>query len=154
MHARGFAMIVRCLAMAALFCAAPLFAQAPTYANPNEGFMPGTPVGKPMVEAVGTRLPSVGTQLPKVGKPLDGKPSTKPFDGSAPKVDPNLVVAPFPTPNEEPENFWDKLYRRWSVIFDSPDERPPSGYIPSFSRRARERNRERQREEMMRRWRG
>jgi hypothetical protein len=119
--------------------------------------MPGTPVGTPSVQPVGTRLPSVGNPLPKVGQPPTGyngaKPGTtadSPFgQGNWPSIDPNLVVAPYPTPKLNSDNFWDKLYQRWLVLFTDDNKDKPT-WVPGISRRNRERREKEQM--MMRRW--
>ena len=63
-------------------------------------------------------------------------------------MDPNLVVAPYPTPPSTSNSFWDKLYQRWMHIFVD-DTRPNPTYTPGISRRNRER-REKREEEMRR----
>jgi hypothetical protein len=121
--------------------------------------MPGTPVSTSSVQPVGTRLPSVGTRLPSVGYPLPGygdkpgKPGSKdtPFQGNFPKVDPDLVVAPFPTEAKQ-DDFWDKLLKRWDIAFAG-DKQPIPPYTPGLARRNRERAKERERAEMLRRMR-
>ena len=128
-----------------------VFATAVSAQTPQQSaVMPGTPVGTPSVQPIGSRLPSVGTQPPRVGQPLQsGKLPASPFVGDGwPKVDPNLVVAPYPTPPSTSNSFWDKLYQRWMHIFVD-DTRPNPTYTPGISRRNRER-REKREEEMRR----
>ncbi len=119
---------------------------------PAAGFeMPGTAVGRPSVQPVGSpvgsRLPNVGTQTP----PAVGPGSVKnPFQGNWPTVDPKQVVAPFPGQPEPADDFWDKLQQRWATLFDPPKP-PQTTWVPGSTRRARER-RERA-EAMLERWR-
>jgi hypothetical protein len=119
---------------------------------PAAGFeMPGTAVGRPSVQPVGspvgTRLPTVGTQTP----PAVGPSSIRnPFAGNWPNVDPSQVVAPFPTQQGPTADFWDKLLERWGALFDPPKP-PQTTWVPGTTRRARER-RERA-EAMLERWR-
>lgn len=114
--------------------------------------MPGKAVGVPSVQPVGTRLPTVGTQLPRVGQPPGApgnKPPESPFtQGNWPTPDPNLVIAPYPTPKLDSGNFWDRLYQRWLVLFTD-DPQPTPNWVPGISRRNRERREKR--EEMLRR---
>ena len=113
--------------------------------------MPGTTVGTPSVQPVGSRLPAVGT---KVGTPPTGYPkgAATPFTGDGwPKVDPKQVIAPYPTPQAAPDSFWDKLYKRWLTLFPD-DKAPKPTYTPGIARRNRERAEER-RDEMARRMR-
>jgi hypothetical protein len=110
--------------------------------TPTSGNMPGKAVGSPSVQPVGTRLPQTGSQLPKVGQPPSGyngsRPNT-PFQGDNwPKPDPNLVVAPYPTPNLGTDGFWDKLYKRWLTLFDDKNSTQPT-WVPGIARRNRER---------------
>lgn len=105
--------------------------------------MPGQAVGTPSVQPVGTRLPNVGTQLPKVGQPPSGynggNSTTSPFNqGNWPTPDPNLVVAPYPTPKLNSDSYWDKLYQRWLVLFTDDNKDKPT-WVPGISRRNRER---------------
>lgn len=117
--------------------------------------MPGTPVGSSMVMPVGTRLPDAGSRLPTVGKPPAGSNSTSaPFSGQWPTVDKNLVVAPYPSspPQSDPNNFWDKLYDRWKMMFKEPEQPPPT-YTPGIARRNRERREKEAKLELQRRMR-
>jgi hypothetical protein len=121
----------------------------------NAQTMPGKPVGTPSVQPVGTRLPSVGTQLPKVGQPPSGYNGSKPNSpfaqgGNWPtNVDPNLVVAPYPTPKLDSDGFWDKLYQRWLVLFEDDKKAQPT-WVPGISRRNRERREKEQEVRRMR----
>jgi hypothetical protein len=107
---------------------------------PAAGFeMPGTAVGRPSVQAVGSpvgsRLPTVGTKLP----PAVGADAAKnPFAGNWPTVDPKVVVAPYPTQPTQAADFWDKLQQRWAALFDPPKP-PQTTWVPGTTRRARER---------------
>ena len=58
-----------------------VFATAVSAQTPQQSaVMPGTPVGTPSVQPIGSRLPSVGTQPPRVGQPLQsGKLPASPF---------------------------------------------------------------------------
>ena len=139
--------LIRAAALAVFaFAAAPAVAQVP--AGVTE--MPGTPVGRPSVQPVGspvgTRQPDVGTKLPPA---VGGGAVKSPFGGQWPTVDPKQVVAPYPTQPSPTSDFWDKLTQRWGAIFDPPQP-PQTKWVPGLSRRARER-RER-REELMERW--
>jgi hypothetical protein len=81
----------------------------------------------------------------------NGKNPSSPFTGDNwPKPDPNLVVAPYPTPKLNSDSFWDKLYARWMTWFAG-DQTPPTTWTPGISRRNRERKEKRE-EELMR-WR-
>jgi hypothetical protein len=107
---------------------------------PAAGYeMPGTAVGKPSVQPVGSpvgsRLPDVGTRLPPA---VGAGGTTSPFGGTWPTVDPKQVVAPYPTQPSPASDFWDKLQQRWATMFDPPKP-PQSNWIPGLSRRARER---------------
>ncbi len=115
--------------------------------------MPGKPVGLSSVQPVGTRLPTVGTKLPKVGNPLPGygDKQTTPFQGNYPKVDPNLVVAPYPTEQKQ-DDFWDSLLKRFALSFGG-DKPPTPQYTPGISRRNRDRAKEHAQQEMLRRMR-
>ena len=146
---RGFYWAVCCVLM--LPCV--LFAQAT-----GDPSMPGKPVGLASVQPVGTRLPSVGTRLPSVGSKLPGygdKPAAtgtpNPFQGNYPKVDPNLVVAPYPTEQKQ-DDFWDSLLKRWSMSFAG-DKPPTPQYTPGLARRNRERAKQHAQDEMLRRMR-
>jgi hypothetical protein len=146
---RGFRWAIASLFLLPAF----LHAQDTSYA------MPGKPVGLASVQPVGTRLPTVGTTLPKVGSSLPGYGATpsipatadNPFQGNFPKVDPDLVVAPYPTETKQ-DDFWDELLKRWAVAFGG-NKPPTPQWTPGIARRNRERARERERQEMMRRMR-
>lgn len=130
-------------------------AQSGTATGTSNTVMPGTPVGLPSVAPVGNRLPQVGSQLPRVGTSpsgYNGANPNSPFVGKDwPKPDPNLVVAPYPTPNLKTDSFWDKLLERWQVLFAGDQKPPTSTWTPGISRRNRERKEKRE-EELMR-WR-
>ena len=125
----------------------------------QDTMMPGKPVGLSSVQPVGTRLPSVGTTLPKVGSSLPGygdKPGKNgakdtPFQGNYPKVDPDLVVAPYPTETKK-DDFWDDLLKRWAITYGG-DKPPTPQWTPGLARRNRERAKEREHKEMHRRMR-
>lgn len=119
---------------------------------PAAGFeMPGTTVGRPSVQPVGTqvgtRLPDVGTKL---GSAVGGYGANSPFGGQWPTVNPDQVVAPYPQQPGPAADFWDKLAQRWAAAFDPPKP-PETKWVPGSTRRARER-RERY-EATMERWR-
>ena len=111
--------------------------------------MPGTPVGRPLVQPVGTRLPqavpSVGEKVgtgpggfPGPADPLGPKPDGKP-------IELKNVVAPYPGMPKPEANFWQKLEARWFALFES--DRPAvraSTYTPGIGRRNRERKEEKE----------
>jgi len=128
--------------------ASPVFAQ-------GTASMPGIPVGSSSnVKPVGTRLPSVGTQLPKVGQSLPGygENAKTPFQGNFPKVDENLVVAPYPSQPKPEDDFWDALQKRFGVLFAG-EKQPTPTWTPGIARRNRDRAKEREKQEMLRRMR-
>ncbi len=111
--------------------------------------MPGTPVGRPLVQPVGTRLPqavpSVGEKvgtgpsgIPSGLDPIGPKPDGKPFEIKN-------VVAPYPGMPKPPADFWQKLEARWFALFES--DRPavkPTNWTPGLARRNRERKEEKE----------
>jgi hypothetical protein len=131
-------------------------AQAPPTVNvaPANFSMPGTPVGKPIVNLVGNRLPpAVPAAGARVGNGPGGIPSALNPGGPTPPgqvIDLNNVVAPYPGQPKADPSFWDKLQQRWFSLFksDQPAQRPPN-WTPGIGRR----NRERERERMAMRWR-
>ena len=143
-------LIIRAALGAVFAFAAMSAAQSPTPTPTARYEMPGSAVGRPSVQPVGspvgTRLPDVGTKL---GSAVGGYGPNSPFGGQWPTVDPNQVVAPYPQQPGPAADFWDKLAQRWAASFDPPKP-PETKWIPGTTRRARER-RERY-EAAMERW--
>lgn len=113
--------------------------------------MPGTPVGRPLVQPVGSRLPqAVPSVGEKVGTGPGGIPGT--LDPLGPKPDGkpiplDNIVAPYPGMKKPEPTFWEKLEARWFALFQS--DRPavrPSNWTPGLSRRNRERKEAREEE--------
>ena len=115
--------------------------------------VPGQPVStavaRPVVQPVGTRLPSA---VPDVGQRISGLATQQPISPGVPGMNPkpagveidlSNVVAPYPNMPKQ-STFWERLERRWFALFESdmPAERP--NYTPGISRRNRE-----HREELM-----
>jgi hypothetical protein len=135
---------------------APQVPQGPQTVNvaPAAFSMPGTPVGKPIVNLVGNRLPAaVPAAGTRVGTGPGGIPSQLNPGGPTPPgqvIDMKNVVAPYPGQPKAAPSFWDKLQERWFSLFksDQPAQRPPN-WTPGLARR----NRERAHERMAIRWR-
>jgi len=125
---------------------------APVNVMPTPG-MPGLPVGKAYTAPVGQQIPkaapAVGSQ---VGTGATGIPGA--LDPRSPMpagqvIDLKNVVAPYPGMPKPAGNFWDRLTDRWFnfLLPDPPPATKPPNWTPGIGRR----NRERAREEMMRR---
>ena len=109
----------------------------------------GTPVGRAVIEPVGTQQTQVGTQFPKIGKPAgfygpSGQFTTeKPVQ---PVVDLKNVVAPYPGMPGEPKDFWDRLYdRSMKAMGINQPKIVQQNWTPGLARRNRERREERAR---------
>ncbi len=125
----------------------------PAVAQPLQ--MPGTPVGKPLVQPVGTPIPKAAPQagnpigsapngIPNPLNPLGPPPAGKPIDLSN-------VVAPYPGMPKPTPSFWEQLEQRWMTLFESDQPaQKPTQWTPGIGRRNRER-REKAEQEMMRR---
>jgi hypothetical protein len=123
-------------------------AQQPLNVQPNPTAMPGTPVGKPLVQPVGSTLPKAA---PAVGAPVGTGPGGLPttLDPRAPKpvgqqIDLKNVIAPYPGMPKPPPSFWEQITKQWFKLFesDTPAVRP-NNWTPGIGRRNRERKEER-----------
>jgi hypothetical protein len=110
--------------------------------------MPGTPVGKPLLQPAGVPLPKA---VPQAGAPVGSGPGgiPDPLNPGGPKppgqpIDLSNVVAPYPGMPKPPPSFWEKLEQRWMALFQS--EQPaqkPTQWTPGIGRRNRERDKAR-----------
>ena len=131
---------------AAAALAGPLAAQQP------DAQMPGTPVGTPLVQPVGAKLPQavspVGTGPGGVPSPLDPRAPAPPGQ----VIDLKNVVAPYPGMPKPPPSIWEQLEQRWFALFqsDQPAQKPTT-WTPGIGRRNRERDKARQQQEWWRR---
>lgn len=126
---------------------------APLNVTPSTG-MPGMAVGRPYAlqqagQQISRAAPAAGAQ---VGTGAGGIPGA--LDPRSPMppgqvIDLKNVVAPYPgQPNPAP-GFWDRLTDRWFgfLLPDPPAPAKPPNWTPGIARR----NKERSREQMMRR---
>lgn len=123
----------------------------PLSAVPNSGnpyAMPGVPVGKPLLQPVGTQLPAAGQPVGnRVGKAPGDMPFIPDTINQMPgQVDLSNVIAPLPETMMAPPDpsLWDKFVAKFgaSIGFVAPEPPSPT-WIPGISRRNRERARER-----------
>jgi hypothetical protein len=114
--------------------------------------MPGTPVGRPLVTPVGSRLPQA---VPGVGERVGTGPGGIPsgLDPLGPRPDGTPirienVVAPYPGMPKPEATFWERLEARWFALFqsDRPAVRASNTWTPGLSRRNRERREQREEE--------
>jgi hypothetical protein len=134
--------------------AGPTPAQQPVTlpTTPQPFQMPGTAVGKPLLQPVGTQLPKAA---PPAGTPVGTSPGGIPgaLNPGGPQppgqpIDLKNVIAPYPGMPKPPPSFWEKLEERWMALFQS--EQPaqkPTPWTPGIGRRNRDR--EKTRQEMM-----
>lgn len=136
--------------------AGPVTAQQPVTipTTPQPFQMPGTPVGKPLLQPVGAQLPRAAAPAgTPVGTGPGGLPDPLNPGGPQPPgqpIDLKNVVAPYPGMPKPPPSFWEKLEQRWMALFvtEQPAQKPTQ-WTPGIGRRNRER--EKARQEMMRR---
>src|SRR4051812_16689749 len=102
-------------------CGGAILAGPAAAQQPPTTQMPGTPVGTPLVQPVGTQLPRAA---PSVGAPVGTGPggTPSPLDPRAPTppgqaIDLKNVVGPYPGMPAPPPSFWEKLEQRWFALF-------------------------------------
>ena len=125
----------------------PVSAQAPQVnVTPQPFQMPGTAVGTPLLQPVGSQLPRAGTQAgAPVGMVPGGQspglnPSTyQPLRPPGVPIDLSNVIAPYPGMPEPKPSFWQELERRWLSLFASDAPAQRTTYTPGIARRNQER---------------